>query len=142
MSQPRVIVYRGIKFGAYVQVHIRVEHDLSFGREQTYGFAACAWNAKSFAFHKPTAFGDENEKYIRTNAKRRSHPKSGMSSSSNIEHRQRAHVERMLHRAEKRSRQAQKIVEKWKAKLVELDRAGVAAKQARLWQEEHMQEIE
>ena len=70
-------------------------------------------------------------------AKRRAHPKSGMSSSSNIEDRQRAHVERMLLRAEKRSRQAQKIVEKWKAKLMELDRAGVAGKQARLWLEEH-----
>lgn len=65
-----------------------------------------------------------------------------MSSSPNTEHRQRAHVERMLQRAEKRSRQAQKIVEKWKAKLMELDKAGVAAKQARLWQEEHLQEIE
>ena len=48
----------------------------------------------------------------------------------------------MLLRAEKRSRQAQKIVEKWKAKLMALDRAGVAAKQARLWQEEHLHEIE
>jgi hypothetical protein len=47
----------------------------------------------------------------------------------------------MLQRAEKRSRQAQKIVEKWKAKLMELDKAGVAAKQARLWQKEHLQEI-
>jgi hypothetical protein len=65
-----------------------------------------------------------------------------MSSSPTIEGRQRAHVERMLQRAEKRSRQAQKIVEKWKAKLMELDRAGVAAKQTRLWQEEHLQEIE
>ena len=64
-----------------------------------------------------------------------------MSSSPTIEDRQRAHVERMLLRAEKRSRQAQKIVEKWKVKLMELDRAGVAAKQARLWQEEHLQEI-
>ena len=48
----------------------------------------------------------------------------------------------MLQRAEKRSRQAQKIVEKWKAKLMELDRVGVAVKQARLWQDEHLQEIE
>jgi hypothetical protein len=64
-----------------------------------------------------------------------------MSSSATIEDRQRAHVERMLQRAEKRSRQAQKIVEKWKAKLMELDKAGVAAKQARLWQKEHLQEI-
>jgi hypothetical protein len=48
----------------------------------------------------------------------------------------------MLLRAEKRSRQAQKIVEKWKAKLMELDREGVTAKQARLWQEEHLQRIE
>jgi hypothetical protein len=63
-----------------------------------------------------------------------------MSSSLNTEDRQRAHVERMLQRAEKRSRQAQKIVEKWKAKLAELDRQGVAAKQSQLWQEEHPQE--
>ncbi len=46
----------------------------------------------------------------------------------------------MLARAEKRSRQAQKIVEKWKAKQADLDREGVAAKQARLWQEEHLPE--
>jgi hypothetical protein len=50
---------------------------------------------------------------------------------------QRRHVERMLARAERRSRQAAKLVEKWKSRLVELDRAGVAAKQAKLWSEEH-----
>ena len=50
---------------------------------------------------------------------------------------QRLHVERMLARAERRSRQAAKLVEKWKSRLVELDRAGVAAKQAKLWSEEH-----
>ena len=61
-----------------------------------------------------------------------------MSFSPNIEDRQRAHVERMLQRAEKRSRQTQKLVEKWKAKLMDLDREGIAAKQARLWQEEHL----
>jgi hypothetical protein len=44
----------------------------------------------------------------------------------------------MLQRAEKRSRRAQKLVEKWKAKLMELDREGIAAKQALLWQEEHL----
>lgn len=49
---------------------------------------------------------------------------------------QRIHVERMLARAERRSRQATKLVDKWKSRLVELDRAGVAAKQARLWSEE------
>jgi hypothetical protein len=49
---------------------------------------------------------------------------------------QRLHVERMLARAERRSRQAAKLVDKWKARLVELDRAGVAAKQAKLWSEE------
>ena len=43
----------------------------------------------------------------------------------------------MLARARKRSRQAQKIVAKWKAKLMELDREGVAIEQPRLWQEEH-----
>jgi hypothetical protein len=121
-----------------------VEHNLSFGREQTYGFAACAWNAKSIAFHKPTGFGDENgrrTKCIRTKANIDLIRRAEMSSSPTIKDRQRAHVERMLQRAEKRSRQAQKIVEKWKAKLMELDKAGVAAKQARLWQKEHLQEI-
>ncbi len=46
---------------------------------------------------------------------------------------QRAHVERMLARAERRSRQALKIVEKWKGRLANLEREGVAAKQAKLW---------
>lgn len=55
----------------------------------------------------------------------------------NSSDRKRAHTERMLARAEKRSRQAQKIVEKWKARLTELDRQGLAAKQARLWIEDH-----
>jgi hypothetical protein len=50
---------------------------------------------------------------------------------------QRLHAERMLARAERRSRQATKLVEKWKARLSELDRAGVAAKQAKLWADEH-----
>jgi hypothetical protein len=43
----------------------------------------------------------------------------------------------MLARAERRSRQAAKLVDKWKLRLVELDRAGVAARQAKLWSEEH-----
>ncbi len=51
--------------------------------------------------------------------------------------RRRAHAERMLDRAEKRHRQTAKLVEKWKLRLAELDRAGVAARQARLWAEEH-----
>lgn len=45
----------------------------------------------------------------------------------------RAHTERMLARAERRSRQTEKLVEKWRARLVELDREGVAAKQTKLW---------
>ena len=45
---------------------------------------------------------------------------------------QRAHVERMLARAERRSHQAARLVDKWKSRLVELYRAGVAAKQAKL----------
>ncbi len=47
--------------------------------------------------------------------------------------RRRAHVERMLLRAERRSRQATKLVEKWKVRLADLDREGIAAKQAKLW---------
>ncbi|MGI4830495.1 MAG: hypothetical protein ACRYFU_20190, partial [Janthinobacterium lividum] len=43
------------------------------------------------------------------------------------------HVERMLLRAERRSRQASKLVEKWKARLADLDQEGIAAKQAKLW---------
>jgi hypothetical protein len=50
---------------------------------------------------------------------------------------QRLHAERMLARAERRSRQAAKLVEKWKARLAELDRAGVDARQAKLWADEH-----
>ena len=43
----------------------------------------------------------------------------------------------MLARAERRSRQAAALVAKWKARLAELDREGVVARQARLWAEEH-----
>jgi hypothetical protein len=39
----------------------------------------------------------------------------------------------MLARAERRSRQALKLVEKWMATLAGLDRQGVAAKQAKLF---------
>jgi anti-sigma-K factor RskA len=49
------------------------------------------------------------------------------------ETRQRKYVERMLARAEKRSRQARKLIEKWQARLAELDREVVAARQPRLW---------
>jgi hypothetical protein len=51
--------------------------------------------------------------------------------------RRRAHAERMLARAEKRHRQALKLVERWKLRIAELDRAGVAARQASLWADEH-----
>jgi hypothetical protein len=54
--------------------------------------------------------------------------------------RQRAHTERMLARAERRSKQAAKLVEKWKTRLTELDREGVAAKQARLWSDDHSEQ--
>ena len=47
--------------------------------------------------------------------------------------RRRKHVEQMLLRAERRSRQASKLVEKWKVRLADLDREGIAAKQAKLW---------
>ncbi len=45
----------------------------------------------------------------------------------------RKHTERMLARAERRSRQASKLVEKWKTRLADLDREGIAAKQAKLF---------
>ena len=56
-----------------------------------------------------------------------------MAHSPNQPDRRRKHVERMLLRAERRSRQASKLVEKWKARLADLDREGIAAKQAKLW---------
>ena len=45
----------------------------------------------------------------------------------------------MLARAERRSRQALKLVEKWKTKLTELDREGVAARQAKLFAEDQQE---
>jgi hypothetical protein len=50
--------------------------------------------------------------------------------------RRRAHIKRMLLRAERRSRQAAKLVEKWQVRLADLDREGLAAKQAKLWSED------
>ena len=50
--------------------------------------------------------------------------------------RQRSHAERMLARAERRHRQAAKLVDKWKLRLAALDRDGLVAKQARLWADE------
>ena len=60
-----------------------------------------------------------------------------MTFGSDPQTRQRAHAERMLARAERRNRQTAKLVEKWKARLADLDRKGVAAKQARLWSDDH-----
>jgi len=37
----------------------------------------------------------------------------------------------------KSGRQAAKLVEKWKLQLADLDRAGIAAGQAKLWADEH-----
>ncbi len=48
----------------------------------------------------------------------------------------RVHAERMLARAERRSRQALKLVDKWKLRIAALDREGVAARQATLWSED------
>jgi hypothetical protein len=56
-----------------------------------------------------------------------------MTLGSESQTRQRTHAERMLARAERRSRQALKLVEKWKLRLADLDREGVAAKQAKLF---------
>ena len=45
----------------------------------------------------------------------------------------------MLARAERRSRQVLKLVEKWKTKLAELDHEGVAARQAKLFAEDQVE---
>ncbi len=62
-----------------------------------------------------------------------------MAPISDPQTRQRAHAERMLARAERRSRQAYKLVEKWKTRLKELDREGVAARQAKLFAEDQQE---
>ena len=46
----------------------------------------------------------------------------------------------MLTRAERRSRQALKLVEKWKARLADLDRDDVAAKQAKLFADDQLEQ--
>ena len=50
--------------------------------------------------------------------------------------REREHAERMLKRAQRQQMRAAKLVEKWKTKIADLDRAGVAAVQPRLWSDE------
>ena len=90
------------------------------------------------ASHKPTGIGDEVSKRASSSRAIVSSARSEMPSGSGADDCRRAHVERMLARARKRSRQAQKIVAKWEAKLTELDREDVATKQPRLWQEEHL----
>ncbi len=61
------------------------------------------------------------------------HSNHAMPTSCDPKTRQRVHAERMLARAERRSRQALQLVEKWKTKLTDLDREGIAAKQAILF---------
>jgi hypothetical protein len=46
----------------------------------------------------------------------------------------------MLARAERRSRHADKLVHKWKSRLAELDRQGVAAKQTKLFDDEQTEQ--
>jgi hypothetical protein len=50
--------------------------------------------------------------------------------------RARLHAERMLKRAQRQQTRAAKLVEKWQTKIANLDRAGVAAVQPRLWSDE------
>ena len=63
-----------------------------------------------------------------------------MTRTPNRQDRTREHVERMLARAERRSRQAAKLIEKWKARLAELDREGVAAMQAKLFADDQTEQ--
>jgi hypothetical protein len=42
----------------------------------------------------------------------------------------------MLKRAQRQQTRAAKLVEKWQTKIADLDRAGVAAVQPRLWSDE------
>jgi hypothetical protein len=50
--------------------------------------------------------------------------------------REREHAERMLKRAQRQQARAAKLVEKWRMRIADLDRAGVAAVQPRLWPDE------
>ena len=50
--------------------------------------------------------------------------------------REREHAERMLKRAQRQQVRAAKLVEKWQTRIANLDRAGVAAIQPRLWSDE------
>jgi hypothetical protein len=50
--------------------------------------------------------------------------------------REREHAERMLKRAQRHRARAEKLVAKWQMKIANLDGAGVAAVQPRLWTEE------
>jgi hypothetical protein len=50
--------------------------------------------------------------------------------------REREHAERMLKRAQRQQARAEKLVAKWQTKIANLDRAGVAAIQPRLWPDE------
>jgi hypothetical protein len=63
-----------------------------------------------------------------------------MATNSDTQTRQREHAERMLTRAERRSRQSLKLVEKWKARLADLDRDDVAAKQAKLFADDQLEQ--
>ena len=63
-----------------------------------------------------------------------------MAHSPNQPDRRITHVERMLLRAERRGRQASGLVEKWKARLADLDRDDVAAKQAKLFADDQLEQ--
>jgi hypothetical protein len=50
--------------------------------------------------------------------------------------RERAHMERMLLRARRRAKQAQKLVEKWEKRQADAERRESELKQGKLWQDE------
>lgn len=49
---------------------------------------------------------------------------------------EREHAERMLKRAQRQQARALKLVEKWRLRIANLDRAGLAVIQPRLWPDE------
>lgn len=50
--------------------------------------------------------------------------------------REREHAERMLKRAQRQQARAEKLIAKWQTNIANLERAGVAAIQPRLWPDE------
>lgn len=117
----------------------RLAHCLFIHLRSVSGLLRCSVNFSTMHFdamlkHDPEAAASATAQPA-TEEGREARPT--VKSRTSPEARKRAHVERMLARAKKRSRQALRTVGKWSTRLTDLDRAQVAETQARLWHDEH-----